>query len=142
MAETKTIKHFWDKIEKQANGCWDWLAGTRDGYGYFWNGSYMTNAHRFSYELLRGSIPAKMTIDHLCRNRVCVNPSHMEIVTIKENVLRGVGLTARYAKATHCLNGHPFDKSNTYITPRGHRDCRVCRREASLRYMNRQRRIL
>lgn len=108
---------FWAKAEK-TESCWEWR-GTRDraGYGRFSDGRrFGTNiAHRISYLLTHGSIPAGLDLDHLCRNRGCVNPDHLEPVTHHENCLRGA-----QAQQTHCINGHPFNEENTRI--RVHRD--------------------
>src|SRR5690349_8969939 len=85
-------------------GCWDWLGAPRgNGYGGFaWDGRKSIAAHRASWQLLRGPIPSGLTLDHLCRNRRCVNPAHLEPVTMRENILRGIGPSAQCAKKTHC----------------------------------------
>lgn len=110
-------------------GCWDWIAGKfPNGYG-----AYLTKyAHRFAYELHVGRIAPNMVVDHLCRNRGCVNPKHMEIVTRGENVLRGDAPTAINKRKTHCKHGHEFTFENTYNRQRPgrspERDCLTCRR--------------
>lgn len=86
-----------------------------------------------------GEIEAGLEIDHLCRNRRCVNPRHLEAVPHRENVLRGQSPVAVHAVQTHCVNGHPLDAANTYIKPNGHRDCRTCIRERVRRYAARKR---
>ncbi len=114
--------------------CWEW-AGTRfRGYGMIGvRGLENRRAHRVSYETFVGPIPDGLTIDHLCRNRGCVNPAHLEPVTNKVNVLRGVGPTAVNARKTHCCRGHEFTPENTLLSS-GRRYCRACikvRKEAA-----------
>lgn len=104
---------FWSKVERLGvDECWPWKAGKiPGGYGAVWDKRIDNNrlAHRTAYEMLVGPVPDGLEIDHLCRNRACVNPNHMEVVTAKENVLRGIGISAQNARKTHCKNGHPFD---------------------------------
>lgn len=125
-----TEERFWAKVDKNGpGGCWLWTAGTSKGYGQFLNG-----AHRVSYEMLVGPIPEGLHIDHLCRVRACVNPDHLEPVTRKENILRGVGAPAVNARKTHCSQGHPYNDENTYAYTyangkESRRDCRACQRE-------------
>ncbi len=88
----------------------------------------MVYAHRAAYELYVGPIPEGLTIDHLCRNTLCVNPAHLEAVTMRENILRGTGPSAQAARKTHCLRGHPFDDGNTLFRATGKRVCRACQR--------------
>lgn len=90
-------------------------------------------AHRFTYRLFVGPIAKGMVIDHICRNRACVNVDHLRMVTQQENILCGVGATATHAKKTHCIRGHEFNKENTYKIPKG-RNCRICRRIAKKRW--------
>jgi hypothetical protein len=115
------------------SGCWLWVACTSRGeYGRFWlNGRYEP-AHRVAFERWIGLIPDGMTIDHVrargCGTTQCVNPEHLEPVTIQVNILRGECVSARFARATHCVNGHAFDGQNTYLRPGGGRSCRACHR--------------
>lgn len=89
--------------------------------------------HRVVYEALVGPIPDGMVIDHLCRQPSCVNPAHLEPVTRRENVLRGLTLPAANARKTHCKHGHEFTPENTYLFPTGTRGCRTCARAAKQR---------
>lgn len=124
---TTLEERFWAKVHKTPT-CWNWTGASNRGYGYIGlgPGKGQDVAHRVAYRLLVGPIPDGLTIDHLCRNRGCVNPDHMEPVTTKVNVLRGVGRTARQARQTHCKRGHPFDLFNTYYNNRGNRSCKAC----------------
>ena len=109
--------------------CWIWRGSPNfGGYGFFED----RMAHRWAYEHFVGPIPTDLTLDHLCRNRPCVNTSHLEPVTLRENILRGNGSSAHHARQTHCIHGHPFDEPNTCIWQRNgqpERVCRACRNE-------------
>jgi hypothetical protein len=109
-------------------GCWLWL-GTidRDGYAKHRLPDRWVSGHRFAYQAYRGEIPEGLTLDHLCRNRWCVNPAHLEPVTTRVNTLRGDGPSAVYARSTHCIREHSFD-DHGYRDSRGKRQCRVCSR--------------
>jgi hypothetical protein len=105
--------------------CWLWV-GTRHhktGHGKFWLNNRTMQAHRVAYELLVGPIPDGLTLDHLCRVRACVNPAHLEPVTLEENVARGLASPTK----THCVHGHEFTKENTRHA-QGRRHCRACDR--------------
>lgn len=94
-------------------------------------------AHRVAYEAERGPIPEGLTIDHLCANTRCENPSHMEVVTASEN-LRRMHAQRNHRRAwTHCPQGHPYNEANVYMY-RGKRNCRLCRTEAAKRYLARK----
>jgi len=113
--------------------CWQWVGTkTQNGYGLFAVKAdapvRIVGAHRAVYELLIGPIPENLTIDHLCRNRACVNPWHMEVVTSRENTLRGNAPAAINARKTHCKRGHPLSGGNLYARKDRRRECRACAR--------------
>lgn len=118
---------FWAKAKVGSpEECWLWQGSHNTfGHGTFWSGSTPIGAHRYSYELATGPIPAGLTIDHLCKVPACINPRHLEAVTHRENNLRSSGVSALNAVKTHCLRGHPFDAQNTY-SYKGKRYCRAC----------------
>lgn len=108
------------------NDCRIWPGTTnRNGYGVLWLNGQRHAAHRFIFELLRGPIADGLQLDHLCRNRQCVNPDHLEPVTNQVNVLRGTGPSAVNASRTHCVHGHVLDEMNTYLDG-SRRRCREC----------------
>ena len=122
-------EHFFTSVVKTSD-CWLWtgMRSVGGGYGRFvWKRKSFL-AHRVSYLLHHGAVPRRLTLDHLCRNRLCVNPAHLEPVTIGENVLRGIGIPAMNARKTHCKNGHPFSGANLRIAGK-RRVCRTCWRE-------------
>lgn len=126
-ATAADIDRFWAKVS-QLTGCWEWIGSlTPAGYGSYWLDGSLYAAHRVAYEFAAGPIPAGLVIDHKCRNRKCVKPSHLEPVTMRENILRGIAPSALHATQTECVNGHPFDAENTRIIMRGHREVRACR---------------
>ena len=120
-------ERFWPKVDKEhPSGCWVWTASLSDtGYGNFRLVGANVQAHRWSYTELVGPIPNGLVIDHLCRNRSCVNPSHMEVVTRRVNNVRGGSPAAINFAKTHCIRGHDdWRVSNS----KGHRQCRECKR--------------
>lgn len=127
------------KVQVTDAGCWEFTGHRMPGSGYGrvgWDGRLWL-AHRVTYTLLVGPIADGMEIDHLCKNKPCCNPAHLEAVTRSENIRRGTQWEWRAAfelAKTHCPARHPYDAANTYFTPRGHRQCRICKREAQARY--------
>lgn len=127
------IERFEEKIREGPNGCWEWTGALiPSGYGMKWNGERVVPAHRWSYEYHRDEIPDGLQLDHLCRNRRCVNPWHLEPVTNRVNSKRGkaAGVNReRNLARTHCPYGHEFTPENTYASPaRGDRQCLKCSR--------------
>lgn len=121
---------FWSHVDKSGD-CWLWTAAIANtGYGVTTYERKYALAHRVSYILSRGPIPEGLQLDHLCRVRACVNPAHLEPVTIRENLMRGHTLAAENAAKTHCKRGHEFNEANTYVQSDGkNRGCRACMKE-------------
>lgn len=129
------VDEIWDKVSERAlpsepdkDSCWPWPGSlTSSGYGKVsWYGmEYLV--HRIAYQALVGDVPDGLELDHLCRVRSCFNPSHLEAVTHRENVLRGVSFAAVHSQLTHCRQGHEFTPENTYVTTQGARRCRTCK---------------
>lgn len=128
---------FWRKVDRNGpiprrrwvlGPCWVWLATmTPNGYGHFKVDGKMVLAYRWAYEERFGPIADGLTPDHLCRNRACVRPTHLELVTGQVNTLRGESFAAVNARKTACPGGHPYDAANTR-SYRGRRYCRACNR--------------
>ena len=117
------------------SGCWLWT-GTLipRGYGRINWGGRQVVVHRLIYEKHRGPIPTGLTLDHLCRVRSCVNPDHLEAVTMRENCLRGESFSAKNARQTHCKRGHALVSPNIYLSTPWKRACVACARERALQY--------
>ena len=123
-------KRFWSYISPEPNsGCWLWLGRlTTNGYGRFWYDGKEPMAHRWSYYYYIGLIQHE-TLDHLCRVRCCVNPRHLQSVTVRVNTLRGISPAALNAKKTHCKRGHFLGKENLIaFTNNTTRQCKLCHR--------------
>lgn len=140
------INRWSEKVAAGENGCIIWTGGLNGaGYGQFYIGRTSLNqtgkgyAHRWAYTHFIGPIPEGMHLDHICRNRRCVNPKHLEPVTVRENILRGVGPSAAHSVKTECPQGHEYIGENLYVHPSGrYRACRACGR---IRARERYRRI-
>ena len=129
MALIDFLTRFHSSIKLNDNGCHDWDAGkSSNGYGKFWLEGKWLSSHRVSYMLYKGKIQSDLQIDHLCRNRACCNPDHLEAVTSKENTMRGNTIASMNIKKTHCPQGHEYNKTNTYTDKTNSRHCRVCNR--------------
>lgn len=131
---------FWSKVAPpNRNGCRLFQGALDDGYGRFWINGKLGLAHRVAWELTYGPISPGLHLDHLCRNRSCVNPEHLEPVSHAENVLRGEGITAVNARKTHCKRGHELTEENTYRRrDRNTRACIKCQRDAVRKFRGRQ----
>lgn len=120
---------FWSKVIK-TDYCWTWI-GSKNNRGYgttHLDGGKTYYAHRASYEIAKGQIPEGLCLDHLCRNTLCVNPDHLEAVTMRENCLRGFSVPAINARKTHCRKGHELSGNNLMKQrlSKGHRECLIC----------------
>jgi HNH endonuclease len=120
------LQRFFDRINTyDMNKCWEWINGrTKGGYAgfrYYFNGVKGYQGHVYSYLRFKGDIPKGLVVHHICNNRPCVNPTHLEAVTTRQNIQ--MGNTGQYNKIkTHCPLGHPYDEKNTRV----HKNRRVC----------------
>lgn len=113
------------------NGCWNWtgckLLIKKAFYCQFYDGKRREWSHRVSYRMFNGEIPNNLTVDHQCNNTICVNPDHLKLMTLKENILRGNSVAAVNARKTHCIRGHELSGKNlvSHKSVRG-RTCKIC----------------
>jgi len=126
---TQTRARFDAKVRRLPSGCHEWTgAKTSSGYGIFSLNGKPVTVHRWLYQQERGVLPQTLHIDHLCRNKLCVNVEHMEAVPQRVNTLRGTGFAARNARKTHCPHGHELDGIRRYKGRRNTRYCKTCAR--------------
>lgn len=125
------MDRFINKLERLEDGCLIFTGSTVRGYGRFWDGERLVLAHRFSFELTHGPIPPGHDVHHTCRNRLCVEPLHLQAVPTEIHALQGFpeGYENYNSQKTHCPKGHPYDEENTYVSKKGQRMCRACGRE-------------
>lgn len=123
---TVALTRLFAKCEQHGE-CWIWT-GCSDRYGRLTVHGRQWWTHRLAYTLLVADIPDGQQIDHLCRNRLCIRPDHLEAVPQQVNLDRGFGPWAVNKRKTHCIRGHEFAPGNTYVTRNGARECRACRR--------------
>ena len=134
------INRFIKKIDIESggpDGCWPWTAYKgNDGYGQFSINRSAVKSHRVSYEYFYGvKIPDNLYIDHICRNRRCVRPDHLRLVTKYQNSIENSnGICAINIKKTHCKRGHPLINGNIYYRSWGGRECRMCNIQHSSRW--------
>lgn len=124
------------------NGCWEWsVLDRRTGYGALSLKHKKHRAHVFCYKLFVGPIGFGMVLDHLCRNKLCINPDHLEPVTPKVNTLRGTSFSAKNSIKTHCPKGHPLSGENLWVSTNGRRrrHCRECGRVHHRKWLAQQR---
>lgn len=132
---------FWAKVDKNGpNGCWLWTGAIMEnGYGVF-DGRFVRSrlVHRIAYEIAIGPIPDGLVVDHLCLVRHCVNPTHLEAVTVQENLARRDA-----ARPDYCIHGHLLDEANTYVRAgTNQRKCRACHRNEANRAYAKRRRLM
>ena len=133
LLDPATQARFWSKVNK-TDYCWLWIGARIHDYGVFSLHKTCLNArpHRLAYFYRHGKLDHRLQIDHLCRNKLCVRPDHLEQVTAKENYLRGNSPFAKYSRQTHCKYGHPLTGENVRLYERRlnevHRCCRTCDR--------------
>lgn len=137
-AATSPLPRFVAAVTSAGSECLFWRNGKPTHYEMLRVDGRNVLAHRLAYELVKGTIPAGFTIDHLCRTPACVNPSHLEAVTGRENTLRGISPTAVNAAKVTCNRGHPLEGPNLRMY-RGVRVCRKCAYIKKRAWLERQR---
>jgi hypothetical protein len=119
-------ERFWPKVDASGD-CWEWTRSkNKGGYGQFSFKGHSYLAHKYAYESLVGPVPPGLELDHRCRNHACCNPDHLEPVTRRVNIMRGVSRSSINARKTHCIRNHEFTPENTIKHSNGSRRCRRC----------------
>ncbi len=133
----RTLSRYGAHIVFHSYGCWEWVGPVNaNGYALLGNGQ---TGHRYFYQVFRGEIPDDLVLDHVCHttlcpggptcpHRRCIRPDHLNITTRGANVLRGSNLRVIAGKKNECTYGHEMTPANTYVSPKGHRQCRECRK--------------
>lgn len=137
---------FWEKVVKDGHGCWLWVGAMMpNGYGYFTIDGKPAYSHRVAFEWAKGAIPAGLQIDHLCRNRACVNPDHLEAVTAQVNLLRGNHPNMVAHRENRCCKGHELTPENSGTRRRGSGatriKCKRCHRERAVIWRKRRKEV-
>lgn len=141
----KDQERFWSKVQFNGHQCWNWLGGvSNNGYGRFCFGRRgQIVAHRVSFQLVYGLVPEGLVLDHICHNRICVNPVHLRIVTKRINAIENSNsMSAKQVLQTHCIRGHPLSGENlfSYVDRKGstHRECKECRNMRNREWIQRK----
>jgi len=123
--DTRMPEHFWSKLTVTARGCWE-MGNKPDAYGGFWLDGKAHGAHRIAWQRLVGPIDDNLDVDHVCRNRPCCNPSHLEPVTRQVNIQRAYSPSLEVAQRTHCTKGHELTADNVVKSKVPYKRCKTC----------------